>query len=66
MGDWRTIQVDGSDMRCYVAIPEGQLLSPVMAVLHGGPGWDDTTQTAVDRLAANGIAAIGPDRKSVV
>jgi hypothetical protein len=32
-----------------------------MAVLHGGPGWDDATEEAIDNLAAKGIAAIGPD-----
>jgi carboxymethylenebutenolidase len=61
MGEWRTIQIDGNDMRCYVAIPAGATSAPAMAVLHGGPGWDDTTQNAVDRLAEHGVAAIGPD-----
>ena len=61
MGEWRTIQLDGNDMRCYVAIPEGASSAPAMAVLHGGPGWDDTTENAIDNLAAQGIAAIGPD-----
>jgi carboxymethylenebutenolidase len=61
MGEWRTIKVDGNDMRCYVAIPTGATSSPAMAVLHGGPGWDDTTENAIDNLAAQGIAAIGPD-----
>jgi len=61
MGEWRTIQLDGNDMRCYVAIPEGASSAPAMAVLHGGLGWDDTTQDAVDNLAAQGVAAIGPD-----
>ncbi len=61
MGEWRTIQLDGNDMRCYVAIPEGASSAPAMVVLHGGPGWDDTTENAIDNLAAQGIAAIGPD-----
>ncbi|MEE8518176.1 MAG: dienelactone hydrolase family protein [Dehalococcoidia bacterium] len=61
MGDWRTVSVNGNDMRCYVAVPSGAGPSPVMAVLHGGFGFDAVTENTVDRLAAEGIAAIGPD-----
>lgn len=64
MGEWRTVQVGGGEMRCYVAIPDGPGAPPsfpAMAVLHGGFGFDDVTQQAVDRLAARGVAAIGPD-----
>jgi carboxymethylenebutenolidase len=61
MGDWQTVSVDGSDMNCYVALPEGATQAPAMAVLHGGPGWDETAEKTVDRLACEGIAAIGPD-----
>jgi len=61
MGEWRSTTVDGSEMRCYVAIPDGASGVPAMAVLHGGPGWDATTEEAVDNLAAHGVAAIGPD-----
>jgi carboxymethylenebutenolidase len=61
MGEWRTLSVDGNAMQCYVAIPAGAISSPAMAVLHGGLGWDDTTENAIDNLAAQGIASIGPD-----
>ncbi len=65
MGDWRMVSIDGSAMRCYVALPAGVqsrgLPAPAMAVLHGGFGFDPTTEKTIDRLAAEGIAAIGPD-----
>lgn len=60
MGEWRNISIDGGDMRCYVAIPD-MTPAPAMAVLHGGFGPDAVTEQTVDRLAAEGIAAIGPD-----
>jgi len=61
MGDWRNVEIDGSPMRCYVAVPAGAGPFPAMAVLHGGFGFDDVTRDTVDRLAEQGIAAIGPD-----
>ena len=61
MGEWRVVTIDGSEMNCYVAIPAGAAGAPAMAVLHGGFGFDQTTEQTVDRLAAEGIAAIGPD-----
>jgi carboxymethylenebutenolidase len=61
MGEWITTTVDGGEMRCYVAIPDGASGVGAMAVMHGGPGWDATTEEAVDNLAAHGVAAIGPD-----
>ena len=61
MGEWRTVTIDGSDMRCYVAFPADTTPAPVMAVLHGGFGFDHVSEQTVDRLATVGIAAIGPD-----
>ncbi len=61
MGEWRTVTVDGSEMSCYLSVPLGANSAPVMAVLHGGFGFDQVTQRAIDRLAEEGIAAIGPD-----
>ena len=49
MGDYQTVTVDGSEMRCYVSLPSGVDTAPVMAVLHGGFGFDEVTQQAIDR-----------------
>ncbi len=61
MGEWTTVTIDGSKMRCFVAVPSGATQAPAMAVLHGGFGFDQVTEQTVGRLAAEGIAAIGPD-----
>jgi carboxymethylenebutenolidase len=61
MGDWTTVDVNGGGMRCYVGVPDGGERAPAMAVLHGGFGFDHVTELSIDRLAAEGIAAIAPD-----
>ena len=61
-GEYQTISVGGSDMRSYVHLPDGAAGVPAVVVLHGTNGMDaGTEKAAVDRLAAEGIAAIVPD-----
>ena len=61
MGEWTTVPIDGGEMRCYLALPAPGSSAPAVAVLHGGFGFDHVTEQTIDRLAAEGIAAIGPD-----
>lgn len=58
---WDTLTVDGSPMRCYVALPD--LLGPIPAVVvcqHAG-GVDDFIQRMTRCFAERGYAAIAPD-----
>lgn len=58
---WDTLGVDGSDMRCYLAVPEGGDPAPAVLVCMHAPGVDDFIRGRADRLAEAGLAAIAPD-----
>jgi carboxymethylenebutenolidase len=61
MGEWSAVPVNGGELQCYVAVPSSAGPWPAMAVIHGGPGFDALTENTVNKLAAEGIAAVGPD-----
>ena len=58
---WDTVQVDGADMRCYVASPDSAGPHPVIVVIQHAGGVDQFIQGMTDRLASEGDAAIAPD-----
>lgn len=58
---WDTVMVDGSAMRCYVALPEGGGRRPGVVVCQHAGGVDDFIRSMTDRLAEAGFAAIAPD-----
>jgi carboxymethylenebutenolidase len=58
---WDSLSVDGSDMPCYVALPERSEPTPGVLICMHAPGVDGFIQGIADRLAAAGFAAIAPD-----
>ena len=60
-GRWDALEVDGSEMRCYVQLPEGAAASPGVLICMHAPGVDRFIQGIADRLASAGFAAIAPD-----
>ncbi|HYM16047.1 MAG TPA: dienelactone hydrolase family protein [Dehalococcoidia bacterium] len=58
---WDTLTVDGSDMRCHVALPDGAGPFPGVAVAQHAGGVDEFIQSMTLRLAEAGFAAIAPD-----
>lgn len=58
---WDTVAVDDSQMRCYVALPEGRGPVPGVVVCMHAPGIDRFIQSMAGRLADEGFAAIAPD-----
>ena len=60
-GGYQSVRVDGSDMLCYVHVPDGAQGAPGVVVLGGTDGVSDHIKGVVDRLAAEGIAASALD-----
>ncbi len=58
---WETIQVDQSEMGIYLGMPQGVGPFPAVVVCQAAGGLDEFIQTIVDRLAAEGYAAVAPD-----
>ena len=58
---WETIQVDGSEMGVCLGMPQGSGPFPAVVVCQAAGGVDEFIQTNVDRLAAEGYAAVAPD-----
>lgn len=58
---WDFLEVDGSEMRCYLALPEGPGPFPGVVVCMHAPGVDGFIRGIADRLAESGFAAIAPD-----
>lgn len=57
---WETIDVDGQPMRMLVGDPV-KPATPVVVVIHHGPGIDRFIEDRVRRLAEHGWLAIAPD-----
>ena len=60
-GGYRSVRVDGGDMRCYLHLPKDAQGPPGVVVLGGTDGISAQIETVVDHLAAEGIAAASPD-----
>lgn len=58
---WDTVQVDGEEMRCYVATPGGDGLHPAVVVIQHAGGVDEFVRGMTDRFAGEGYVAISPD-----
>ena len=58
---WETLNVDGSEMRTYMALPDTAGPAPGVVVAQHGAGVDNFIHGIVDRLASEGFAAIAPD-----
>ena len=58
---WETIQVDRFEMGIYLGMPQGNGPFPAVVVSQAAGGVDEFIQTIVDRLAAQGYAAVAPD-----
>lgn len=57
---WDTLEVDGSQMRCYLNLPDKSPAAGVLVCMHA-PGVDDFIQGICDRLSSVGLAAVAPD-----
>jgi carboxymethylenebutenolidase len=55
------VTVDKSQMRCYIATPDGGGPSPAVVVIQHAGGVDDFVQTMTDRIAAAGYVGIASD-----
>lgn len=60
-GRWDTVTVDGGQMRCYVAVPQGTGPFPAVVVIQHAGGVDQFIQTMTERVAAAGFVGISPD-----
>ena len=58
---WETIQVEQSGMKIYLGMPRGSGPFPAVVVSQAAGGVDEFIQTIVERLAAEGYAAVAPD-----
>jgi carboxymethylenebutenolidase len=58
---WDILSVDGSEMRCFVALPDTGGPHPAVVVAQHAGGVDEFIQTMTARLASAGHAAIAPD-----
>src|SRR3972149_2734581 len=57
-GQWDTLTVDGSAMRCYVSAPAGPGPFPALVVIQHAGGVDDFVRTMTDRFAGAGHLAL--------
>ena len=62
-GSLVTLEVDGSPMRTYAAVPDGDGPFPVVMVAQHRLGLDGFMRGVCDRLADAGYAAVAPDLK---
>lgn len=58
---WETVQVDGGEMRCYVATPDGPGPHPAVVVIQHAGGVDEFVRGMTDRFGAEGYFALSPD-----
>ncbi len=58
---WKTINVDGSDMRMYLSVPDGSGPFPSVLVSQHGPGVNEFIQDIVNNLTKEGYAACAPE-----
>lgn len=58
---WDTVPVDSSDMRCYVAVPDGDGAHPAVVVIQHAGGVDEFVRGMTDRFAEEGFYAFAPD-----
>ena len=58
---WETLQVDGTEMRAYLSLPEGAGPFPGVVVSQHGGGVDQFIRDISDRLASAGYAACAPE-----
>ena len=56
------VEVDGSPMEIYLAVPDRPAPNPGVAVMHHRSGLDDFTRVICDRLAEAGFAAAAPNK----
>jgi len=58
----RTIVTDDGEMGVVVSHPDGTGPFPVVLFFHHGPGLDEGSQRAIERIARAGFYVIAPDR----
>ena len=58
---WETIEVDGSDMRMYLSIPDGSGPFPAVLVSQHGPGVNEFIQDIANNFAKEGYVACAPE-----
>ena len=61
MARYDTIDVGGSPMKIYIAVPEGEGPNPAVIVMCHGAGLDKFTEDVADRMAAVGYIGAAPE-----
>ncbi len=59
---WEKVEVEGREMDLYASVPSGAGPFPAVVVAHPASGVGEFTQSIADRLAAEGYAAVAPNR----
>ena len=59
---WEKVEVEGREMDLYASVPSGSGPFPAVVVAHPASGVGEFTQSIADRLAAEGYAAVAPNR----
>ena len=61
MNRWDSVNVEGSDMPIYVALPDGGHSHPAIVLTFHRTGLDRFTTESADRLAEAGFLTVAPD-----
>lgn len=59
---WEKIRVEDREMDLYASVPSGEGPFPAVVVAHPASGVGEFTRSIADRLAAEGYAAVAPNR----
>ena len=59
---WEKVRVEDREMDLYASVPSGEGPFPAVVVAHPASGVGEFTQSIADRLAAEGYAAVAPNR----
>ena len=59
--EWVELDRGGRKLRCFVAWPETDALTPAVLVIHENKGLTDWVRAVADRLAEEGFLAVAPD-----
>jgi len=62
VNDVRTIMTDDGEMGVVVSHPDGPGPFPVVLFFHHGPGLDEGSKEAIERISREGYYVIAPDR----
>jgi carboxymethylenebutenolidase len=59
--EWVDIAMGRAKLHTWIEYPQGDGKTPVVIVMHHGPGLDDLERAVADQLATEGFIALAPD-----